>query len=61
MDVRLLALTLLIAAASHGASPPFHTSGRYIVDSDGQRVKLAAVNWYGAEEKDYVVAGLDRA
>ena len=38
-----------------------HTEGRYIVDANGQRVKLAAVNWYGAEEKDFVVAGLDDA
>ncbi len=31
------------------------------MDAHGARVKLAAVNWYGAEERDYVVAGLDQA
>lgn len=39
---------------------PLHTDGRWIVDANGKRFKLAAVNWYGAEEKDFVVAGLDR-
>ncbi len=39
---------------------PLHTQSRFILDAKGQRVKLAAVNWYGAEEKDYVVAGLDQ-
>lgn len=49
------------AAGRRGAALPLHTSGRYVVDSNGQRVKLAAVNWYGAEEQDYVVAGLEYA
>lgn len=40
---------------------PLHTESRWILDAKGQRFKLAAVNWYGAEEKDYVVAGLDVA
>ena len=40
---------------------PLRTQGRFILDAKGQRLKLAAVNWYGAEEKDYVVAGLDLA
>ncbi|MCA1663307.1 MAG: glycoside hydrolase family 5 protein [Myxococcales bacterium] len=39
---------------------PLRTSGRFIVDAAGKRFKLAAVNWYGAEEIDHVVAGLDR-
>ena len=38
---------------------PLHTDGRYIVDANGKRFKLASVNWYGAEERDFVVAGLD--
>jgi endoglucanase len=37
---------------------PLHTSGRFIVDRHGDRVKLAGVNWYGAEELDHVPAGL---
>ena len=40
---------------------PLRTQGRFILDAKGKRLKLAAVNWYGAEEKDYVVAGLDVA
>jgi endoglucanase len=40
---------------------PLHTDGRYVVDAKGKRFKLASVNWYGAEERDFVVAGLDRA
>ena len=30
------------------------------VDSEGERVKLACVNWYGAHMEDMVVNGLDR-
>jgi len=37
---------------------PLHTSGRFVVDAHGHRVKLAGVNWYGAEELDRVPAGL---
>ena len=37
---------------------PLHTSGRWIVDAHGARVKLAGVNWYGAEELDGVPGGL---
>jgi endoglucanase len=39
---------------------PLHTSGRWIEDAKSKRFKLASVNWYGADEADYVVAGLDR-
>lgn len=37
---------------------PLQTSGGFIVGADGERVKLNAVNWYGAESPDYVVGGL---
>ena len=37
---------------------PLHTSGAYIVDANGSRVRLNAANWYGAESKDFVVGGL---
>lgn len=40
---------------------PLHTSGRWIVDPAGQRVRLTGVNWYGAESADFAVAGLDHA
>jgi endoglucanase len=38
---------------------PLQTTSRWIVDAHGKRFKLASVNWYGAEELDHVVAGLD--
>ena len=38
---------------------PLSTSGRWIVDGNGQRVKLAGVNWPGAHEDDMVPSGLD--
>eukprot|EP01111_Echinosteliopsis_oligospora_P013210 TRINITY_DN4677_c0_g1_i1.p1 TRINITY_DN4677_c0_g1~~TRINITY_DN4677_c0_g1_i1.p1 ORF type:complete len:387 (+),score=70.43 TRINITY_DN4677_c0_g1_i1:487-1647(+) len=37
---------------------PLRTEGRYIVDSNGDRVRLAGVNWYGADQADFVVGGL---
>jgi endoglucanase len=40
---------------------PLSTSGRFIVDANGQRVKLAGVNWYGANENLGLPPGLDRA
>jgi endoglucanase len=40
---------------------PLSTSGRFIVDARGRRVRLAGVNWYGFHEDDGVAPGLDRA
>jgi endoglucanase len=40
---------------------PLHSEGRWILDSKGQRFKIVAANWYGAEEMDYVPAGLEIA
>lgn len=39
---------------------PLSTSGRFIVDAHGRRVRLAGVNWYGANEDFGVPPGLDR-
>jgi endoglucanase len=39
---------------------PLSTSGRFIVDANGKRVRLAGVNWYGAHEDLGVAPGLDR-
>ncbi len=39
---------------------PLSTSGRFIVDAGGRRVRLAGVNWYGAHEDLAVAPGLDR-
>ncbi|EPG75978.1 glycoside hydrolase, family 5 [Leptospira fainei serovar Hurstbridge str. BUT 6] len=41
-------------------SVPLSTNGRYIVDTNNNRFKLKAVNWYGASDTHFVVAGLDK-
>ncbi len=40
---------------------PLRTNDRWIVDAHGDRFKIAGVSWYGAEELDFVVAGLEVA
>lgn len=40
---------------------PFHTDDRWILDANGDRFKLASVNWYGFESLDCVAAGLEIA
>jgi endoglucanase len=45
--------------AKSSVRPPLRTDARWIVDANRRRVKLAGVNWYGAEERDEVVGGLD--
>jgi endoglucanase len=55
----IIALFLESAAALPAApSFPLHTAGPYIVDANGHRVRINAVNWYGTESRDYVVGGL---
>mmetsp|Transcript_67724 Transcript_67724/g.175929 ORF Transcript_67724/g.175929 Transcript_67724/m.175929 type:complete len:751 (-) Transcript_67724:391-2643(-) len=65
-----LAMAVLLAtsrlASGHGHAEllrldraPLHTSGRYIVDNVGERVKWACVNWYGAYSTTHVVGGLE--
>jgi endoglucanase len=36
----------------------WHTSGNKIVDSNGEAVRIAGVNWYGFETSNYLVHGL---
>jgi endoglucanase len=43
-----------------GIATPLSTSGRFVVDAHGRRVRLAGVNWYGAHEDFGVAPGLDR-
>ncbi|HLI03263.1 MAG TPA: cellulase family glycosylhydrolase [Terracidiphilus sp.] len=60
--VLLAVATVFLASAAHlSAAPavPLHTQGPFIVDSNGYRVRLNAVNWYGAEGQDFVVMGLE--
>jgi endoglucanase len=42
----------------HTSDSDGHLGGRWIVDRSGNRVKLASVNWYGAEQADFVPGGL---
>ena len=44
---------------SSSVSPPLRTAGRYIIDTNGNRTKLASVNWYGASDVDFIPMGLD--
>lgn len=52
--------TLVLAAFAEASKPsfPLQTQGRWVVGSDGKRVKLACVNWSGGEAQDGVVGGL---
>lgn len=58
-----LGLLILVSIRSAQAAPalPLHTAGAFLVDAHGQRVRLQAVNWYGAESSDFVVGGLQTA
>ena len=38
---------------------PLQTEGSRIVNKNGDTVRLACVNWYGAHMERYVVNGLD--
>lgn len=55
-------LALLIMCGSHRVQAQgvgyWHTSGNQIVDSNGDRVRIAGVNWYGFETTDYLPHGL---
>ena len=63
ITIVLAVVAFVRAARAAQAQPalPLHTAGPYIVDSNGERVHLNAVSWYGAESRDFVVGGLDLA
>ncbi|KAF8935440.1 glycosyl hydrolase family 5 protein/cellulase [Dissophora ornata] len=46
----IISLALILPALSLAASQVLHTQSRWIVDSNGQRVKLRCVNWAGHME-----------
>jgi len=56
-----LALVLIVCgsrpAHSQGAGY-WHTNGNQIVDSNGEVVRIAGINWYGFETTDYLAHGL---
>ena len=53
-----LLLALMTPSASAQGTGYWHTSGNKILDSGGTEVRIAGVNWYGAETPDYLVHGL---
>jgi endoglucanase len=46
---------------SEKLTPPLHTDGPRIVDATGRPIRLASANWYGFDQKEYVVGGLNHA
>ncbi len=58
MGLASLAISFGSGVAKASPAFPLHTSGRFIVDSTGTRVRLNAFNWYGSESTDFVVEGL---
>ncbi len=55
----VLALVIASAIGHPAASVGYwHTSGNSIVDSSGNPVRIAGVNWYGFETTDFVAHGL---
>ena len=57
--IKFTALVLLFAVGTaRAADLPFHTAHHWIVDAKGNRIKLAGVNWYGADNSEFSVGGL---
>ncbi|MEA3177169.1 MAG: endoglucanase, partial [Gammaproteobacteria bacterium] len=48
-----VALLLTTPAARAQGTGYWHTSGNQILDSTGQAVRIAGVNWYGFETPDF--------
>jgi endoglucanase len=46
------------AMPQQNARPPLHTEDYRIVDARNRPVRLAAVNWYGFDQKEFVAGGL---
>lgn len=57
--IQSIVLQLFCGLANAGAVElPLHTAHHWIVDAKGNRVKLAGVNWYGADNIEFSVGGL---
>jgi endoglucanase len=70
MKRSMLSLTILFAitclslasfTSAQAITPPLHTSGYQILDAKNHPVRLNSLNWYGFDEKEFVVGGLDKA
>jgi endoglucanase len=53
-----IALGLCCSSSLAQGTGYWHTSGNKILDSNGETVRIAGINWYGAETPDYLVHGL---
>ena len=62
LGLALLTVPVTAARPAHAAttlgSGYWHTSGRQILDSANQPVRIAGVNWFGFETRNYVPHGL---
>jgi hypothetical protein len=57
--IKTILLVLFCALGKARAGElPLHTAHHWIVDAKGNRVKLAGVNWYGADNTEFSVGGL---
>jgi endoglucanase len=54
----VLALAVFSPSAWAQGTGYWHTSGNKILDSSGDEVRMAGINWYGFETPDYLVHGL---
>jgi len=61
ITVILFAVSLAASADQPQIQPPLHTEGHQIIDAVGHPVRLTSVNWYGFDQREYVVGGLDHA
>lgn len=52
------AMLFCALGVARAAELPLHTAHHWIVDARGNRVKLAGVNWYGADNIEFSVGGL---
>jgi endoglucanase len=57
----LLLAVPVLAHPHEQITPPLHTSGHEILDAANHPVRLASVNWYGIDQKEFVPGGLDHA
>jgi endoglucanase len=48
-----------LGVVAQSIQPPISTAGRHFIDSRGEVIRLASINWYGASDAWHVVGGLD--